>query len=103
MKGCCQLQAKVCARLLVNCLFKLAQEISVVRLTDPPAMTIAVDLGRKATTQTNKNWSVYIIYVCVIWYSNICHSFIFKLCIMIVHTLKMCIYDVDPEQSLVLF
>ena len=26
MKGCCQLQAKVCARLLVNCLFKLAQE-----------------------------------------------------------------------------
>ena len=27
----CQLQAKVCARLLVNCLFKLAQEKSVVR------------------------------------------------------------------------
>ena len=26
MKGRCQLQAKVCARLLVNCLFKLAQE-----------------------------------------------------------------------------
>ena len=26
MKGCCQLQAKVCARLLVNCLFKPAQE-----------------------------------------------------------------------------
>ena len=31
MKGCFQLQAKVCARLLVNCLFKLAQEKSVVR------------------------------------------------------------------------
>ena len=31
MKGCCQLQAKVCAGLLVNCLFKLAEEISVVR------------------------------------------------------------------------
>ena len=31
MKGCCQLQGKVCARLLVNCLFKLAQEKSVVR------------------------------------------------------------------------
>ena len=30
MKGCCQFQAKVCARLLVNCLFKLAQEKSVV-------------------------------------------------------------------------
>ena len=26
MKGCCQLQAKVSARLLVNSLFKLAQE-----------------------------------------------------------------------------
>ena len=52
MKGCCQLQAKVCARLLVNCFFKLAQEKSVVRWTDRPAMTIAVDLGRKATKQT---------------------------------------------------
>ena len=31
MKVCCQLQAKVCARLLVNCLFKLAQEKSVVK------------------------------------------------------------------------
>ena len=31
MKGCCQLQAKVCARLLVNCLFKIAQEKSVLR------------------------------------------------------------------------
>ena len=27
----------------------------MVRLTDRPAMTIAVDLGRKATKQTNKN------------------------------------------------
>ena len=31
MKDCCQLQAKVCARLLVNCLFRLAQEKSVIR------------------------------------------------------------------------
>ena len=54
MKGCCQLQAKVCARLLVICLFKLAQEKSVIWWTDRPAMTIAVDLGRKATKQTNK-------------------------------------------------
>ena len=30
-KDCCQLQAKVCARLLVNCFFKLAQEKSLVR------------------------------------------------------------------------
>ena len=34
--------------LLVNRLFKPAQEKSVVRCTDRPAMTIAVDLGRKA-------------------------------------------------------
>ena len=62
MKGCCQLQAKVCAQLLVNCLFKLAQEKSVVRWTDRPAMTIAVDLGRKANKQTNKYWLVVYYY-----------------------------------------
>ena len=39
---------------LVYCLSKLAQETSVVRWTDRPTMTIAVDYGRKATTQTNK-------------------------------------------------
>ena len=36
---------------LVNCLFKLAQEKSVARQSDRPAMTIAVDLGRKATNK----------------------------------------------------
>ena len=36
--------------LLVNRLFKPAQG-----LTDRPAMTIAVDLGRKATKQTKKS------------------------------------------------
>ena len=42
---------------LVDCLFKLAQEKSVVRLTDRPAMTIAIDLGCKATKQTKtKLW-----------------------------------------------
>ena len=35
--------------LLVNRLFKPAQE-----RTDRPPMTIAIDLGRKATKQTNK-------------------------------------------------
>ena len=40
-------------KLLVNHLFKPAQEKSVVKWTDHPAMTIAVDLGRKAT-KTNK-------------------------------------------------
>ena len=47
-------------------------------------------------------WSAYIVYLCVICNSNIFHSFIFKLCIMIVHTLKMCTGDACPEQSLVL-
>ena len=42
-------------KLLVYCLFKLAQKKSVVRWTDSPTMTIAVDLGRKATKQTKKN------------------------------------------------
>ena len=37
---------------LVNCLFKLSQEKN--KSTDRPAMTIAVDLGRKVTKQTNK-------------------------------------------------
>ena len=39
---------------LVNRLFKPAQE-KVWLGTDRPAMTIAVDLGRKATKQTNKD------------------------------------------------
>ena len=38
---------------LVNCLFKLAQE-KVWLGTDRPAMIIAVELGCKATKQTNK-------------------------------------------------
>ena len=32
----------------------------MVRLTDHPAMTIAVDLGRKATKQTNKQTKLII-------------------------------------------
>ena len=39
---------------MFNCLFKLAQEKSVVRRTDRSAMTIAVDLGHKATKQTKR-------------------------------------------------
>ena len=38
----------------------------------------------------------------VICNSNRSHSFIFKLCIMIVHTLKMCTGNTGPEQRLVL-
>ena len=43
---------------------------------------------------------LHCLFVCN---SNIFHSFIFKLCIMIVHTLKMCTDDAGPEQSLVLY
>ena len=48
-------------------------------------------------------WSAYNFYLCVICNSNRFHSFIFKICIMIVHTLKMCTGDAGREQSLVLF
>ena len=54
-KGCCQLQAKVCAQITGKPLVQACPGKSVVRWTDRPAMTIAVDLGRKATktnTQT---------------------------------------------------
>ena len=50
-------------KLLVNRLFKLAQE-KVHRCTDRTAMTIAVDLGRK-TTKQNK---------VIILDSNLCSS-----------------------------
>ena len=53
-KGCCQLQAKVCAQITGEELVQACPGKSVVRWTDRPAMTIAVDLGRKATKQTNK-------------------------------------------------
>ena len=52
-KGC-QLQAKVCARITGYPLVQACPGKSVVRWTDCPAMTIAVDLGRKATNQRNK-------------------------------------------------
>ena len=46
-------KGKYVHEVLVNCLFKLAQE-KVARWNDCPAMTIAVDLESKATKQTNK-------------------------------------------------
>ena len=45
-----------------GCLFKLAQEKGVVRSIDRPAMTIAVDLGRKAT-KTNKTSKKKIFFL----------------------------------------
>ena len=38
-------------KVLVNCLFKLDQEKSVIRLTDRPDMTIAVDWDIKQQTK----------------------------------------------------
>ena len=48
-KGCCQLQAKVCAQITGKPLAQACPGKSVVKWTDRPAMTIAVDMGRKAT------------------------------------------------------
>ena len=56
-KGCCQLvsyKRKYVHKLLVNRLFKPAQEKVWLGELDRPAMTIAVDLGRKATKPTNQ-------------------------------------------------
>ena len=38
-KSCCQLQVKVCARRLVNCLFKLAQEKVWLDVSKAPKQT----------------------------------------------------------------
>ena len=54
-KDRCQLQAKVCAQSTGKLLLQACPGKSVVRWTDRPAMTIAVDLGRKATNKTKKN------------------------------------------------
>ena len=53
--------------LLVTCPGK-----SVVRWTDRPTMTIAVDLGRKATKQTNKT---------ILFYAPVINIF-FKVCVL---------------------
>ena len=96
MKGCCQLQANVCARLLVNCLFKLAQEKSVVKWTDRPARTIAVDLGRKATNKTNKIFESGC-FTQVLLYSSL--IFILLTCYTLVVGMHFqCENSVDPDQ-----
>ena len=55
---------QACREKLLNRLFKPAQEKSVVRWTDRPAMTIAVDLGRKATKPTNQPKIVFYFKLC---------------------------------------
>ena len=56
---------------LVNCLFKLAQEKCVVRWTDRSAMTLAVDLGRKASKYTCLDTSDHIHALSSLWYNVI--------------------------------
>ena len=58
-KGCCQLQEKVWARITGKLLVQACAEKSVAGWTDRPAMTIAVDLGRIASKQTNeREWNI---------------------------------------------
>ena len=52
-------------KLLVNRLLKPAQEKSVVKWADGPAMTIAVDMGRKATK--TKQWDFGAYYIGYHW------------------------------------
>ena len=52
-KGYFSYKRKYGHEVLVNLLVQACPGKSVVRWTDRPAMTIAVDLGRKATKQTN--------------------------------------------------
>ena len=51
----------------------------MVRLTDRPAMAIAVDLGCKATKQTNKQTSLHSFRTVTIT-DNITYISVYKLC-----------------------
>ena len=70
-KGCCQLQGKVCAQITGKPLAQACPGKSVVKWTDRPAMTTAVDMGRKATKtnkQTNlQNWKTPGLKVIKLW------------------------------------
>ena len=68
-KGCCQVQAKVCAQINGQPLAQACPGKSVIKSTDRPAMTIAVDMGRKAT-KTNKQplWESVIVLCFVVRY-----------------------------------
>ena len=84
---------KYAHEVLVNCLIKLAQEKSVVRWTDRPTMTIAIDLGRKATKQTNKQISPepfdeYLDEGGGVWY-----SLFIKKNLLIIHLIKILGYS----------
>ena len=70
-KGCCQLQAKVCARGTGYPLVQACPGKSVVKWTDRPAKTLAVDLGRKATKQ-NKTWMGHALVPWSPWEGSKC-------------------------------
>ena len=57
-KGCCQLQTKVCARITGYPLVQACPGKSVVKRIDRPAVTVAVDLGRKATKQNKQTYNI---------------------------------------------
>ena len=60
-------------------------------------------LGRYIVGYTVGNLVLQLLYkLYVICNANSFHSFTFKICIMIVHTLQMCTSDAGQEQSLVL-
>ena len=48
----------------------------MVRLTDRPAMTIAVDLGRKATKQTNYSFGYPFLFA-TLMNSSYCYVLLF--------------------------
>ena len=66
-------------------------------------LIILLDLLHLDLSSLHHILMAYIVYLCVMFNSNRFHSFIFKLCIMIVDKLKICTDDAGPEQSLVLF
>ena len=70
--GFCQLHVKVCGKVLINHLVKLAQDISVVKRTDLSDMTMAVDVDAKnRTKQTNVHSSTdKELKMALIWTSS---------------------------------
>ena len=70
-EGLLSVTTKVCAWSTSNRLFKHAQEKSVVRWTDRPTMTIADDLGRKATKKKKKKQSDLSLHYLVKTFSSV--------------------------------
>ena len=82
---------KYVQEVLVSCLVKLAQVKSVVRWTDRPSMTIAVDWDVKNQTELNRKqsrpWSGSSFKSCLIWVCPVCKS------------VKRCLYAVKGQSG----